>query len=123
MKDLVFNFDNKSPIYLQIIEQIELYIVSGKIPPGERIPSVRDLATIARVNPNTMQRALIELEQLKLITTERTNGKFVTTNEKYLSKFREKFALIKTRKFLTEMSELGFDHKSTIKYLKAEGAK
>lgn len=123
MKSLVFNFDNKSPIYLQIIDQIELYIVSGKIPPGEKLPSVRDLATIARVNPNTVQRALTELEQLKLITTERTNGKFVTTNENYLSKFREKFALIKTREYLTAMSELGFDHKSTIKYLKAKGAK
>ncbi len=113
-----FNFNNERPIYVQLVEQLELYIVSGKMPPGSKLPSVRDLALLAKVNPNTMQRALAELEELKLITTERTNGKFVTTSEKRLVKYRTKFADDKTHEYLTAMQELGFSTKETIKYLK-----
>ena len=85
-----FDFDSNRPIYIQLVEQLELYIISGKIPPGERLPSVRDLAIQAKVNPNTMQRALAELEDAKLIHTERTNGKFITENIKHIQKYREK---------------------------------
>ena len=92
-----FNFQSDRPIYIQLVEQLELYIISGKIPPGERLPSVRDLALTTKVNPNTMQRALAELEDLKLIYTERTNGKYVTTNTKLITKYREKFASEKAR--------------------------
>ena len=71
-----FIFDNDRPIYIQLVEQLEIFIISGKISPGERLPSVRDLALKTRVNPNTMQKALTELENLKLIYTERTNYMF-----------------------------------------------
>lgn len=116
-----FNFDSNRPIYIQLVEQLELQIISGKIPPGERLPSVRDFALQAKVNPNTMQRALAELEELKLIYTERTNGKFVTQDTELLNQYRTHFAAIKTKKFLDEMSELGIESKTIIKLLKTKG--
>lgn len=116
-----FNFSNNRPIYLQLVEQLELYIVSGKIPPGSKLPSVRDLALVSKVNPNTMQRALAELETLKLIYTERTTGKYVTTNEKLITKYREKFANDQVKSYLNAMKKLGFDANSALNYLKTKG--
>ena len=71
-----FEFDNNIPIYIQLVEQLKIYIISGKIKPGERLPSVRDLALQTKVNPNTMQKALVELEELNLIYTENTRIPF-----------------------------------------------
>ena len=68
-----FVFDNDRPIYIQLVEQLQIYIISGKIKSGEKLPSVRELALKTKVNPNTMQKALVELEDLKLIYTERWN--------------------------------------------------
>ncbi len=116
-----FDFDSNRPIYIQLVEQLELYIISGKIPPGSRLPSVRDLALQAKVNPNTMQRALAEIEDSKLIYTERTNGKFITTDATLLNKYRERFITNRIQDFLSEMSTLGFDQKMIIKYLKLQG--
>jgi DNA-binding transcriptional regulator YhcF (GntR family) len=116
-----FDFDSNRPIYIQLVEQLELYIISGKIPPGSRLPSVRDFALQAKVNPNTMQRALAEIEDSKLIYTERTNGKFITTDATLLNKYRERFITNRIQDFLSEMSTLGFDQKMIIKYLKLQG--
>ena len=74
-------FDNERPIYIQLVEIIRIEIVSGKFKKGQRMPSVRELALIMKVNPNTMQKALAELENEQLIYTERTNGKYVTEDE------------------------------------------
>ena len=74
-------FDNNIPIYIQIVEKLKIQIISGEYAPGERLLSVRDLATSLKVNPNTLQRALQELEDAGLIFTERTNGKFVTSDK------------------------------------------
>ena len=82
-------FDNERPIYIQLVEKLRLEIVSGKLKQGERLPSVRELALIARVNPNTMQKALVELENEGLVYTERTNGKFVTTDIKLIEKVKK----------------------------------
>ena len=112
-----FNFTNDRPIYLQLVEQLEFYIISGQFSPGERLPSVRDFASTAKVNPNTMQKALQELEDKKLIITIRTNGKFVTDDEKFLHKLRVNFAQQKLQNFLHEMQELGFSHTEIIEYL------
>ena len=70
-----WSFSNDLPIYSQLIGQIKVGIVSGVFPPGERLPSVRDLATEAGVNPNTMQRALAELERDGLVYSQRTAGR------------------------------------------------
>ena len=112
-----FVFDNDRPIYIQLVEQLEKYIVSGKIGVGERLPSVRELALLTKVNPNTMQKALMELETEKLIYTERTNGKFVTTDQKLIQRHKEKFAEEKTEKYLKDMAELGFGRKEASAYI------
>lgn len=103
--DAVFN--NSVPIYLQIVSEIKKQIVSGKLIPGERIPSVRELALIYKVNPNTMQKALIELEENGLIKTERTNGKFVTEDENIINKIKNDYAENLTQNYLSEMISLG----------------
>lgn len=103
--DAVFN--NSVPIYLQIVSEIKKQIVSGKLIPGERIPSVRELALTYKVNQNTMQKALIELEENGLIKTERTNGKFVTEDENIINKIKNDYADNLTQNYLSEMISLG----------------
>jgi len=112
-----FDFDNNIPIYIQLVEQIKICIISGKIKPGERLPSVRDLALQIKVNPNTIQKALVELEELKLVYTERTNGKYVTTDEKLINKVKEEYAKEITNKYFSSMESIGFNKKDTINYL------
>ncbi len=115
-----FVFDNDRPIYIQLVEQLQIYIISGKIKSGEKLPSVRELALKTKVNPNTMQKALVELEDLKLIYTERTNGKYVTKDQKLLNKFKDKYAKEKTKKYIDEMKELGFIKNEIVEFLREE---
>ena len=110
-------FDNERPIYLQLVEKLRIEIVSGKIKQGERLPSVRELALIARVNPNTMQKALVELENQGLVYTERTNGKFVTEDKKLIEKVKEELAKEKVNNYLKDMKNIGIDTSEAIKYL------
>ena len=116
-----FVFDNDRPIYIQLVEQLRLFILSGKLREGERLPSVRELAVIAKVNPNTMQKALVELEDDKLIYTERTNGKFVTDDKKLLKKFREELAKEKVITFVDDMKFIGFSKEEIIEYMRKVG--
>ena len=116
-----FEFDNNIPIYIQLVEQLKLYIISNKIKAGEKLPSVRDLALKSKVNPNTVQEALVELEQLKLIYTERTNGKYVTNDKKLIEKYKLKYAKELSNKYLTNMESIGFDRNNVINYLKDIG--
>lgn len=113
-----FEFDNNIPIYVQLVEQLKIYIISGQIKPGERLPSVRDLALQTQVNPNTMQKALVELEDLKLIYTERTNGKFVTSDQKLIDRYKKEHADELSKKYFLDMKSIGFSEVETIQYLK-----
>jgi len=114
-------FDNNSPIYLQIVEQLKIYIISGILKPGERLPSVRELALQTKVNPNTMQKSLTELENLKLIYTERTNGKYITTDINLINKYKEQEARNLSNQFLINMQKIGLNKNETINYLKKIG--
>lgn len=116
-----FEFDNNIPIYIQIVEQLKIYIISGKFNPGDRMPSVRDLAFQTKVNPNTMQKALSELENLGLIYTERTNGKFVTTDKKLIIKYRDEYANNLSKQYFSNMKNIGINEKEAIEYLKNIG--
>ncbi|NLU37155.1 MAG: GntR family transcriptional regulator [Clostridiales bacterium] len=98
------------PIYAQLIEQIELRICAGIYPPGSRIPSVRDLAQEASVNPNTMQRALAKLEEDGLLYSHRTSGRFVTEDTEMIRKTRNKLAKEQVQVFLKKMKDLGFEY-------------
>jgi len=118
--DMSFNFSNDRPIYIQLLENLQVLIVSGDINNGERIPSVRDLALEYKVNPNTVQKALQELESLGLIYTERTNGKFVTNDKKLIEKYKTEFAKEKVNNYFKSMNELGFSKEEAITYLKGD---
>lgn len=105
------------PIYSQLIEQIELKICSGVYPPGSKLPSVRDLAREASVNPNTMQRALAKLEEDGLLYTSRTSGRFVTEDVKMVQKVKNKLAQDQIQEFLEKMKRLGFDQNEILNIL------
>jgi len=102
------DYSANTPIYLQIINDIKLKIVSGEWKTGQRIMPVRELAMRFTVNPNTMQRALSELEREGLIYTERTTGKFVTTDEDLVSKVRDMLAAEYLEDFFSNMLKLGY---------------
>ena len=114
-------FDNERPIYVQLVEKLTLEIISGRLKAGERIPSVRELALTAKVNPNTMQKALIELEAEGLVYTERTNGKFVTENKELIKKLKKKLAEEKVNNYLNDMKNIGITYEDAIKYLQELG--
>lgn len=109
--------DNNIPIYIQLVEKLKKDIISGKIGPGERLLSVRELAMQNKVNPNTMQKALSELEDEKLIYTERTNGKYVTQDEELIKELKEREALLLTEKYFDNMNILGLSKDEIVKYL------
>ena len=112
-----FIFDNDRPIYIQLVEQLKEYIVSGKFKAGEKLPSVRDFAMQIKVNPNTVQKALAEIENQKLIYTERTNGKFVTENEELIENVKKELANQKVQKYFQDMNKLGINKEDAITYL------
>ena len=116
-------FDNERPIYVQLVEKLRIEIVSGKLKNGERIPSVRELALTTKVNPNTMQKALVELENEGLIYTERTNGKFVTDNRELIEKIKRKLAEEKVNNYIKDMKNIGITYKQSIQYLQELGRK
>lgn len=114
-------FDNERPIYIQLVEMIRIDIVSGKFKKGQRLPSVRELALVMKVNPNTMQKALVELEDEKLIYTERTNGKYVTEDEKLIEKIKKQLAQEKVNNYLNSMKNIGISYELAVKYLQELG--
>ena len=116
-----FIFDNDRPIYIQLVEQLKEYIVAGKFKAGEKLPSVREFAMQIKVNPNTVQKALSEIENQKLIYTERTNGKFVTENEELIENVKKKLAKEKAHKYFQDMNKLGINKEDAIKYLQELG--
>lgn len=110
-------FDNNIPIYIQLLEYIKIYIISGTFKCGEKLPSVRDFAINFKVNPNTMQKALTELESIGLIYTERTNGKYVTRDEKVVEKLKNEYAITLAKSYFEGMKRIGFSKADSIKYL------
>ena len=112
------NFDNNVPIYIQIMDNIKKDIISGKLKAGEKLLSVRELSIQLKVNPNTLQKSLSELENVKLIYTERTNGKYVTEDIKLIEKFRKDEALNLTKNYINSMKQLGITKEEIKKYLK-----
>ena len=103
-----WKFRSDLPIYSQLVDQIKLGIVSGSLLPGERVMSVRDMAREAGVNPNTMQRALQELERDGMVYSQRTAGRFVTENMQVIEREKKKLAEEQIRSFLEAMKKLGY---------------
>ncbi len=114
----MWEFTNDRPVYIQIIDEILARIANGVYQPGERIPSVRDLAAEARVNPNTMQRALSEVERTGYIISLRTSGKFVTDNTELINGLRNGQAESVIRKFADELEKMGISIEDAISMLR-----
>ncbi|MBO8462713.1 MAG: GntR family transcriptional regulator [Firmicutes bacterium] len=99
------------PVYSQLMEQIQQGIICGEYPLGGKLPSVRDMAAEAGVNPNTMQKALSELERTGLLYSQRTSGRFVTEDEEKIVMMKETLAKQQMKEFLKQMRQLGFSLK------------
>lgn len=109
-----WDLDDDRPIYLQLMERIQQDIIAGIYKPGDKIPSVRDLALDAAVNPNTMQKALSELERSGLVYSQRTSGRFITEDEAMLKKMKMQLAAEHIRQFFEKMHQLGFGDEETL---------
>ena len=112
------SFDASRPIYAQLVERLKAKILAGTYPPGGHLDSVRDLAAAAGVNPNTMQRALAELEQSGLLRAERTAGRFVTDDTALIAAVRKNLAREKIQSFIRDLTVLGFQKEEIIALMK-----
>ena len=113
-----WNLDDSRPIYLQLMERIQHDIISGVYQPGDKLPSVRDLALDAAVNPNTMQKALSELERGGLVYSHRTSGRFITDDSTLLKKIKTDLAQEYISTFLSQMRRLGLNDSETLEMIK-----
>ena len=111
---MAWQFSSEKPIYVQVTDQIVSNILTGVYKHGEKLPSVREFAMLAAVNPNTVQRALSELESVGLIETQRNTGKFVTQEEGVIEMAREKRGEVLAAEFLKSMAALGYSVQQTI---------
>ena len=104
-----WTFDNNKPIYLQIMEKIKLQIISHKLEPNQQLPTVRELASEAGVNPNTIQRALSDLEREGFVYTKRISGRFVTEDLDLILQSRKQLSEEQLQQFVTGMVEFGYE--------------
>lgn len=111
---MAWTFKSDRPIYTQVLEQIQFHIISGIYSAGSKLPSVRDLAAEAAVNPNTMQKALSELERGGLIYSQRTSGRYITEDRNMIKQVRENMAKEQIMEFFKLMKELGYGQKETV---------
>ncbi len=109
-----WNLDSDRPIFIQIIEKIQMDIISGLYAPGDKLPSVRELAQVASVNPNTMQKALSELERSGLVYSQRTSGRYITEDTAMIADLKSKLARDIVTQFLNNMQQLGIQEKEII---------
>ncbi len=112
---MAWELNSDRPIYTQILEIIQMRIISGIYKPGEKLPSVRELAAEASVNPNTMQKAFAELEKSKLITTQRGSGRSVTEDTTMIEQIQKQIAVLQVKNFFEKMKELGYDNDHILK--------
>ena len=116
---MIWELTNDRPLYIQLIEHIKLLILSGEYEPGQQFPTVRDLALAANVNPNTMQRALSELEREGLLITERTNVRRITGNASMIGSMREELALSKLGRLKRELKQLGMAGDEPMEFIRS----
>ena len=114
---LEYSFDNNIPIYIQLLEYLKIYLISGVFKSGDKLPSVREFSATFKVNPNTMQKALAELESMNLIYTERTNGKYVTKDTSLIEKLKDEYATTLAKSYFEGMKKIGLGKADSIKYL------
>lgn len=109
--------DNNRPVYIQLVEQLKFKIISGEFKTGKKIDSVRVLAQDAQVNPNTMQKALAELERQNLVFSKRTSGRFVTDNEELIKSMKEELAGEEIKNLKKNLERLGFSEEEIVDFV------
>lgn len=112
-----WNLSSERPIFSQIMERIQLDIISGRYQPGQKLPSVRELAAEAAVNPNTMQKAFSELERLGLVYSQRTSGRFITEDTTLIQHLKTELAHMQIQEFLNKMRKFGFQTQEIIELI------
>ena len=112
-----WNLNSDRPIFIQLIEKIQIDIISGRYAPVDKLPSVRELAQKASVNPNTMQKALAELERTGLVYSQRTSGRFITEDTGMIERLKTELAEEIIMEFLADMQKLGYQKKETLSLL------
>ena len=112
-----WKLNTDKPVYLQLVEKLQADIIAGNYKPGDKLPSVRDLAAEATVNPNTMQRAMTELERDGLVYSNRTTGRFITSDEDLIKELRKKYITGIIEDFLSRMKQLGLGTDEIFLYL------
>ncbi len=112
-----WNLNSDRPIFVQIIEHLQIDIITGVYKPGDKLPSVRDLAAEAGVNPNTMQKALSDFESTGLVHSERTSGRFITNDDNLIKELRKSLVDVQIEEFFKNMRKLGFTGKEIIQLI------
>lgn len=115
-----WDFDNSKPIYIQLVEELKLRVISGQLAAGSKLDSVRDLAEEAGVNPNTMQRALAELERDQLVYSQRTSGRFVTQDMELIKVMRNQYATTKIKEVTVALLQLGYTKEELLKLIEED---
>lgn len=119
---MAWELDDDRPIYAQIVERLQVQIISGGYLPGGKLPSVRELAAVAAVNPNTMQKAFAELEKSGLIITQGTNGRVVTEDKGLIQNSKQQLAKRHVDAYFAGMEGLGYTRAQAAAFLRdAEG--
>ncbi len=114
---MAWELKSDRPIYTQLLEQIQMKIISGEYKVAEKLPSVRELAAEAAVNPNTMQKAFVELERMGLVLSQRTSGRLVTEDRELISRIKEEIAMKHIEEFLETMKKLGYTKEDIIRLM------
>ena len=109
-----WKIDNNKPVYIQLVEQLKVKIISGEIELDSKLDSVRSLAADAMVNPNTMQKALAELEREGFVYSKRTSGRFVTDNKELIEKERKILVKDNVKKTLDTLINLGYTNEEIL---------
>jgi GntR family transcriptional regulator len=107
---MIEEFDENIPIYMQIMDLTKKQVISKEILPGQKLPSVRDMSKQLGVNPNTVQRAYLEMEREMLVYTKRGQGTFLVDEPEVALKLRQEMVHDRVAKFVREMEEFGFSH-------------
>lgn len=116
-----FVFDNERPIYKQLVDQFKIQMLTGMYSPDDKLPSVREIALKTGVNPNTVQRAFSELEQVGLVYTKRTSGRYITEDQNKLKNMRDEMASEWTKEFVGKMRQLSYDEKEICEFIQKLG--
>lgn len=111
---MAWKFDEKSPIYAQIAQHVKMQIISNQVRSGDQLPTVREYAEEAGVNPNTMQRAFTELEREGMVYSQRTSGRFVTEDTDLIAEKRLEVAQLELQNFVDNMQKIGFSKEDII---------